>query len=220
MYGDEEERSYQKSSHSGRESRGCIYSEHSKTRDHLQDVEKYSQDGSRHRSKEKDHDSSFDKSGSGRRHSHYEEMERERRAMDRDDHDKNRDYRRGSGNYRIHGTLPNEESRGHQIISSSRRDGGNELIKGSHYNDVKGMGNQDLSKEEKEKYDDQEASRSKDRYIKGSVGKSGDTYNLESEDKESPTKRQKSFHLEKDIECVKSGNYSLYFVFFVFIFSF
>lgn len=228
-HADEEERNYQRlSSRSGRESRSGAHSDHNRSRDHLRNVDKYSRDkhdGSGHKSKDKDREISFvdhkkyrdkdplfEKAGSGSKQAHFEEIERDRHTIGLDAQDEKRDYRRSSGDYKSDWMLSHDESKGQRIDSTSRRDDSKYRVKEGYKSEIKETDSQNLAKEEKKKYDDQEINRSKDRCGREKAEHSGDKYGFGSENQESPVKRQKLFSLSKDIEGVKSGNILFCFV--------
>lgn len=158
-HADEEERYNHRSSRSGRESRGGSHLDHSRSRDHLRDGDRYSRDkydSSGYRSKEreretsfsehhkyKDRDSSFDKAGSGKRHLHLQDVEPEREghAIERDGQDDEREFHRSSGDYRGDRSLQQEEFKDHRFDSSSKNH-----AKESYKNEVKGIAEQSSGK--------------------------------------------------------------------------
>lgn len=191
-------------------------------------MDKYSRDkydGSWHKTKDKDQETSFlehkkyrdkdpssERAGLGRRHAHYEETERDRHMIGLDAQDEKRDYRRSLGDYRSDRTLSHEESKGQRIDSTSRRDDGSHRAKEGYKSEIKETDGQNPAKQEKKKYDDQETSRSKDQYKRETAEHSGDKCGFGSENQESPAKRQKLFSLSKDIDGGKSGNVLLLFL--------
>lgn len=215
-HADEEERNYQRlSSRSGRDSRGGAHSDHSRSRDHLRNVEKYSRDkydGSGHK---RDKDSSSERAGSGRRNAHYEEFERDSHTIGIDAQDEKMEYRRSSVDHRSDRMLSNEESKGQRNDSASRRDDGKSRTKEGLKSEMKEMDGQNHSKEEKKRYDGWETNRSKDRYGKELTEHSGDKCDFGSEDKEHRAKRHKLFSSNNDIDSGKSG--TIFFVLFLVI---
>ncbi|XP_059646071.1 uncharacterized protein LOC132290395 isoform X2 [Cornus florida] len=190
---DDEDRNYSKlSSHSSREMRGGDHSdhtrresEHNRSRDHLRNIDKYSQgksDSSGHRSRDKERetssrdyqkykekDLSSDRAGSGRRHTNLnvEEIksgEQDRHMGDKDVRDEKRDYLRSLGDYKGDRSPTYEESRGRRNDSTSRRDSSGHRLKEVSKSSPKELDGQKYTKEGKKKHDDLEISRHRERY--------------------------------------------------------
>ncbi|KAH0972901.1 hypothetical protein GBA52_025057 [Prunus armeniaca] len=217
-HADEEDKNYQKlSSRSGRESRGSAHYDHIRSRDYSRNLDKYSRDkydGSGYRNKDKDRESSFPENqkykdkdsssqrvGSGRRHGHFEEMERERdrHVLDRDVQDEKKDYRRNSGDYISERIFSYEESRGQRSDSISRRDEGKHRMKEGYKSELKELDDDNVSKEQRKKYDDKETSWG-NRITRETSERSADKDYIKSENQESTAKRPKLFSLEKGID--------------------
>ncbi|XP_016651977.1 PREDICTED: protein starmaker isoform X1 [Prunus mume] len=217
-HADEEDKNYQKlSSRSGRESRGSAYYDHIKSREYSRNLDKYSRDkydGSGYRNKDKDRESSFPENqkykvkdsssqrvGSGRRHGHFEEMERERdrHALDRDVQDEKKDYRRNSGDYISEQIFSYEESKGQRSDSISRRDEGKHRMKEGYKSELKELDDDNVSKEQRKKYDDKETSWG-NRITRETSEWSADKHYIKSENQESTAKRPKLFSSEKGID--------------------
>ncbi|KAI5317629.1 hypothetical protein L3X38_037336 [Prunus dulcis] len=217
-HADEEDKNYQKlSSRSGRESRGSAYYDHIKSREYSRNLDKYSRDkydGSGYRNKDKDRESSFPENqkykdkdslsqrvGSGRRHGHFEEMERERdrHALDRDVQDEKKDYRRNSGDYISERIFSYEESKGQRSDSISRRDEGKHRMKEGYKSELKELDDDNVSKEQRKKYDDKETSWG-NRITRETSERSADKHYMKSENQESTAKRPKLFSSEKGID--------------------
>ncbi|XP_020425049.1 arginine/serine-rich coiled-coil protein 2 isoform X1 [Prunus persica] len=217
-HADEEDKNYQKlSSRSGRESRGSAYYDHIKSREYSRNLDKYSRDkydGSGYRNKDKDRESSFPENqkykdkdsssqrvGSGRRHGHFEEMERERdrHALDRDVQDEKKDYRRNSGDYISERIFSYEESKGQRSDSISRRDEGKHRMKEGYKSELKELDDDNVSKEQRKKYDDKETSWG-NRITRETSERSADKHYIKSENQESTAKRPKLFSSEKGID--------------------
>ncbi|XP_019427650.1 PREDICTED: zinc finger CCCH domain-containing protein 13 isoform X2 [Lupinus angustifolius] len=186
-YADEDRYHERISSRSGHEPRGNHTREESdiRSKDYQRTSEKYSRDKydrSDYKSKEKDgetylehqknkdKDSSYDRSGSSRRHAPYDDLEREKRTRDRDRQDEKRDHRRSFGDHR----------------SDRAR------LKESYKNEQKELGDQNLPWEEKRKYNDAEIGKDKDQ----STIKVGGRFS--NEDRESSGKKTKLFVVDKD----------------------
>lgn len=225
-HADDEERTYQKlSSRSGRESRGSAHFDHVRSRDYSRYVDKNSHDkndGSGHRSKDKDRESKFleyqkykddsssERVGSGRSHGRFEDMERERdrHSVDRDFQDEKKDYRRSSRDFRSERNLSYKESRGHRSDSISRRDGSKHRESEGFKSDFKEMDDENFARDHRKKYDDTEIKRSKDQIIEEPTEQSENKDIFRSEDQESAAKRPKLFNLDKGIAARKDDNVS------------
>ncbi|KAM5562356.1 hypothetical protein ABKV19_017534 [Rosa sericea] len=215
-HADDEERTNQKlSSRSDRESRGSAHFDNVRSRDYSRHIDKNfhdKYDGSEHRSKDKERGSKFleyqkykddasERVGSGRSHGRFQDMEREsdRHTVDRDSQDEKRDHRRSMRDFRSERNLSYEESRGHRSDSISRRDDSKHRESVGYKSDLKEMDDEKLARDQRKKYDDTEAKRSKDRVIKEPTERSENNDKFRSEDHESAVKRPKFFNLERGI---------------------
>ncbi|GAV88398.1 hypothetical protein CFOL_v3_31821 [Cephalotus follicularis] len=210
-YANEEERKHQRlSSRSVRESRGehtKLESEHSRSIDYSRNVDKYPRDrydGSGHRSKDKEKDSSSlerhvykdkvrssDRAGFGRRHtsSNSDDIDRDRLRGDRDDRDEKKDYRMSLGEFKSDHTVPYD---GHRFKEADKRV-------------VKDMDDQKLYKEEKKKCDDRDTMRDRERSVRAS-DYSEDKTVFVSENRESAAKKPKLISSDRGIDYGKDAD--------------
>ncbi|XP_057424091.1 uncharacterized protein LOC130717753 isoform X2 [Lotus japonicus] len=211
-YADEDRFRVRLSSRSGRESRGDHIREESdsKPKDYQRSEDKNSRDKydrSDYRSKEKDKekylksqkykdiDSSYERSGSGRRHAAYDEVERQTRDLD--GRDEKRDFRRSSGEHRSDQAVSYSEIRSQKEDSSSQRDSSSKYHQDDYKNDQKELNSQNISWEEKRKFDDTDIIKNKDRNSR----KIGEKFGIV--DKESSGKKSKLFSADKGVNFGK-----------------
>ncbi|KAF5185603.1 pre-mRNA-splicing factor [Thalictrum thalictroides] len=213
---DEGERSYHRSSGSGRESRsGGTYSdrtrhgsEHDRLGDYRRSTDKYAQeksgDGHRRndedrddRKKHKDKESTIDKDTSGRRHVNLcmddsVSDERERHNRDGGSRDDKRNYGKSLGDRKNDTTVSAEEAMGRGRHSNAGPESGGSRMKETRKTNIKDLGQQKGDTMEKRKHSDREYDRYRDGFSKESSGKDN------GKDNESSPKKSKVFNAESD----------------------
>eukprot|EP00268_Persea_americana_P015114 TRINITY_DN1685_c0_g2_i1.p1 TRINITY_DN1685_c0_g2~~TRINITY_DN1685_c0_g2_i1.p1 ORF type:complete len:483 (-),score=113.03 TRINITY_DN1685_c0_g2_i1:986-2434(-) len=230
-HADDEERGYQRSSRSGRESRGSTYSDHvrkesdyDRSRENWRNHERYPRDRSddrSHRNKDKERETAIpehhrhndkdfsDRTLSGMRqgNSNMDEIKMSERERNRDGggRDDKRDHRRSTGDYKYENASSQQEVRVHEKDLTKGRDSGASRSKESHRSSNKEPDRPKEDMTQKRKHDDRD-NNSSSTYRERDAG--NDKSIRVKEDHDSSAKNLKSFHSDKAVDYVDDGQLS------------